>query len=120
MAGRKKLSDEQRIKIRQLNASGMNYAALAAAYNVDYRTISRICNPQKYLKEKEKNRQYNKDNKDSVLRTRKETQRFFQLRLTKSKDSAIVRHLEAKDNVNDYLKTLILKDMSLSDEPPEE
>lgn len=112
MSGRQKLSDEEREEARRLNREeGLSYAALAVRYKVDYRTISRICNPERYEEEKKRNAEYNKKSKNKILNTRKTNQRTILLLLTHSLDSDIIRFLDAKDNVNGYLKTLIRKDM---------
>ena len=111
MAGRKKLSDEAREEAIKLRKKGLSYVAIAERYGVDYRTIYRICEPEKYTQEKIKNRQYNKNCSKAILNTRKENQRLFRLSLTRSTDGDIIEHLESKDNMSDYLRMLIRKDM---------
>ena len=111
MAGKKKIPVEAHEQIQKLNEAGMSYAALAAEYNVDARTISRICKPEKYNKEKERMRQYYKGSSTSIINTRKENQRVFRLVLSRSKDGDIISFLESKENINDYLRTLIRSDM---------
>ena len=112
MSGQKRISDEDRAKIKQLNKNGMSFVALAKEYGVTYQTISRICNPEKYKIQLEKNRQYAITNKEAVLNTRKRNQRRFSIVFTKSIDTEIIKHLETKENINDYIRTLILKDMA--------
>ena len=112
MAGSQKLSDAERKEIRRLNEEeGISYAALAVRFDVSYPTISRICNPDKYEEQKKRNIESNRKNMKKILRQRKESQRVFSITLTRSKDSDMINHLDSKDNVSGYLKSLIRKDM---------
>ena len=121
MAGKQKLSDEDREEIRRLHKEeGLSYANLAEIYKVNYRTISRVCNPDKYEQQKQKNLEYNKKNMQKIVRTRKANNREYFLRLSKAKDGRMINHLDSKDNVNGYLKSIIQKDMDENSEgtPP--
>lgn len=114
MAGRKKLTDADREEIIRLNKAGLSYDALAIRFDVHYNTINRICNPEKYQLQKERNVESNRKNRGSVLKSRKENQRFFSLGLTKETDGDMIDHLEKKENVNAYLKSVIRSDMENS------
>jgi len=114
IAAPKKLTDQQRQEIIQLRKEGFSYAALAGQYNVDWRTISRICNPAKYEKEKKQNIEYNKKASEKIFATRANNQKYYKLVLTKDLDEEIIVHLSTKKNVNRYVLDLIRKDMRSS------
>lgn len=115
MAGNPKLSQADREEIRRLNEEdGLSYAALAVRYDVSYPTISRICNPDKYEEQKKRNIESNRKNMQKILLQRKESQRVFNITLTRSKDGDMISHLDSQDNVSGYLKSLIRKDMDAS------
>lgn len=111
MSGRKKLSDADRERIRRLHKDGLSYSAIAAQYDVDYRTISRTCNPEKYAEELKRNKEYSKKSKRKILDTRKANQRRYYLLLTRATDGDVINFLDGQGNINQYLKSLILKDM---------
>lgn len=112
MASRQKLTDDMRNEIRRLHSeNGLSYTSIAEQYPVSPKTASRICNPEKYAEEKQHNEEYRKRNMHKILDRRKESQREFHLRLSYSKDADMIDHLEAMDNVNGYLRTIIRRDM---------
>ena len=114
MAAPKKLTDEQRQEIIKQRKAGASYAALAYQYGVHWQTISRICNPSKYEKQKKINIKSNKKNSKTIINTRAQNQKYYTLVLTKSLDKEIIDHLDKVENVNSYLVTLIRKDMRSS------
>lgn len=111
MAAPKKLTDEQRQEIIKQRKEGASYAALAYQYDVHWRTISRICNPSKYEKQKKINIASNKKNAKTITKMRANNQKSYTLVLTKAHEEEIINHLSKVDNVNSYLIDLIRKDM---------
>lgn len=112
MAGRRKLSDVQRAEILQLHdKEGMTFAELADRYQVNWRTIARICHPEKYAAELARNAEYNRQNAQSLYARSKETSCVFHFRLSHSSNKEMIAHLNAQSNVSDYLRDLVQKDI---------
>jgi len=112
MAAPKKLTDEQREEVRRLNKAGQSYAALAARYNVSFNTILRICRPEVYEDVKKKNLEISKrgSSTERFMKTRKETQKRYELVLSKTADEHLIDFLSTKESVNGYLKQLVQDD----------
>ena len=126
MASRQTLTEDMRSEIKRLHdESGQSYTSLAEQYSVSPKTVARICNPEKYAEEKQRNEEYRKRNIHKILDRRKKAQREFHLRLSYAKDTDMIDHLDSLANVNGYLRTIIRRDMEdniskISDqEPPE-
>lgn len=114
MAAPKKLTDQQRQEIIQRRKEGESYAALAYHYDVHWQTISRICNPSKYEKQKKMNIASNKKNAKTIMKTRANNQKYYMLVLTKTLEEEVIEHLSKIENVNGYIIDLIRKDMRSS------
>ncbi len=115
MAGRRKLSDAQRAEILQLHdKEGMTFAELADRYQVNWRTIARICHPAKYEAELARNAEYNRQNAQTLYERSKETSSVFHFRLSHSANKEMIAHLRSQSNVSDYLRDLVQKDMNNS------
>ena len=109
--GKKKLSDEDRAEILRLKEeAGYSLAALANRFDVSYQTIYRVCNPEKYKEAKKKHLEYRKRNPLSY-QERKERARRYDFSLSRSVDGEMIAYLDQKENLSDYLKTLIREDM---------
>lgn len=113
MAGRKKLTDEQRAEIIRLyNEDKLSYKNIAALFDVNWRTISRIINPEAYEEEKKRNVEYNKKNSKQIIANQKKNTRSYHLRFTQSTEGDVIEHLDSKENLNGYLKDIIRQDMA--------
>lgn len=121
MAGRSKLSDAQRSEIVKLHdEEGVPFAELAVRYGVNWRTIARICRPEKYVAEKERNAEYSKRNAQQIWATRKQNEHVYRLVLNKnSEDRDMIEHLDTQENVSGYLRSLVREDMSKEKRPKE-
>lgn len=110
--GKSKLTDEQRESIRQArNLEGVPYYILAQEYGVSARTIERICEPEKYEKQKQSNLNSQKRNYHKIRESQKNTYSRYQLKLHKENDADLITKLEEQESVNGYIKVLIKKDI---------
>lgn len=110
--GRSKLTDEQREAIRQARSrEGIPYHILAQQYKVSTRTIERICEPEKYEKQKQSNLNSIKRNYRKIQENEKNTYSRYHIKLHKVNDASLISKLDEQDSVNGYIKELIKKDI---------
>lgn len=109
---RKKLTEEQRNEIREAFIKDhAPYSVLADKYNVSKNTILRICNPEKYEKQLEANKEYRKKNKDKINENIKNNYSKYTFIFHNVNDKDILKKINEQDNVSEYLKNLIKKDI---------
>lgn len=111
MPPRSKLTDEQKLEIRKLNAEGIPYSALAARFDVSYMTIMRICRPEHYEKQKASNREYQTRNAKQIVESRKGKYRYYRLAFNTENDKEVVQYLDARDNIQDYVRQHVIDDL---------
>ena len=112
MARPPKISPEDKHTIRVLHEeSKVSYKDLARQFDVSYNTIRRICEPDVYERHLQRAREYQKENQKTISAEYRSKYRRFFLSLHKFEDKAIIEHIESHNNVNQYLRDLILKDM---------
>ena len=119
MAGKQKLTDEQKAQIRELREKeGIPFAALAARFGVSQNTIIRVCKPTVYEKTLASNRRSNANNASSIYQNEKISRRRFVLAFSHRNDPHVIKHLEKQDNVQDYVRQLIINDMTSTSSSP--
>ncbi len=112
MARPSKLTEEDKQTIRYLHHEvGASYRDLSLRYEVHYNTILRICNADAYAKHLDRSRQYQKENNKTITAQNRSKQRRCYFTLSKKDDAAIIAYIDAQDNLNQYIKELIVNDM---------
>ena len=111
MAPRSKLTEEERDEIRRLHKLKLPYAALAGKYDVSSRTISRICHPDAYERQKESNRKYQSENVGKINSKRQKNYQTYRLSFHLINDEAVIHQLSKQENVQDYVRKLIMDDI---------
>ena len=112
MAKPPKFSPEEKHIIRVLHEeSGVSYKDLAFQFDVSYNTIRRICEPDVYAKHLQRSREYQKQNSKSITAQNLSKQRRFFVSFNRLEDAAIIDYIESHDNVSQYFRDLILRDM---------
>ena len=112
---RKILTEEQRNEIREAHIKDYApYSVLAVKYNVSRNTILRICHPEKYKQQLKSNQEYRKKNKDKINENLKNnyTKYYFTVHNEIYKD--IVNKLNEQENISEYLKNLVKRDIEES------
>lgn len=108
---KRKLTDADRQAIREMREGGFTNKALAEQFGVSEQTIIRICRPELYEKNLESNKQHYAKNAQQIYQTRKANAKSYKLQFHKENDAEIISHLEKKDNVQGYIRSLILNDI---------
>jgi len=107
-----KLTEAEKQEIRELHDKiGVPYRDLAQKYDVHFNTILRICEPDTYAKHLEKARIYQKTNQKEISAQKREKTRRYYVNFKKTEDAAIIQYIESKENINQYFRELVLKDM---------
>ena len=110
-----KLTDNQREDIRRLhNEVGVTYKDLALQFEVSYNTILRICNPDIYQKHLQGARKYQKENQKKIVDNNRAKLRRYFVVFNKQDDAEVISHIDAKENMSQYIKDLIVSDMEAS------
>lgn len=112
MANKVKLTPEQIEAIPRLYDNGLTEAEIADKFGVSAMTIHRYRNPEYYEKHKEKAKERQKTNLKEVQRTRAQNHKAYNLSFHKENDAAVVDKLAAVDNVQGYIRGLILDDIA--------
>ena len=113
--GRSKLSDKDKMQIRKLSKEGYSRAALAAMYEVSTQTIHRVMNPDYYARNLARSVHYQRENADRIQKQRASTRREYRLSFSLKNDASIVRRLDREENINDYIRMLVLEDIKKKD-----
>lgn len=108
---RRKLSDQDKEEIRKMAAEGHTPAALALLYDVSRQTIYRTIDQDLYERTLAQSKEYYLDNTQQIREQRASARRTFLLSFHKEKDAAIIQQLDSQENVHDYIRTLVTKDM---------
>ena len=109
---KKFLTQEQKKEIYLIHhEDGCPKQKLAEMYGVSYNTIRRICDPALYEEQKLANKEYKIKNKAKIRETDKNNFYRPALKFHKINDRAIIAKLESQDNLNDYIRSLIMKDI---------
>ena len=111
MANRK-LSDQDKLEIRRLHKQGISITALAANYEVSYNTIRRVVNPELYAQQLKKTAQYQKENLQQIYEKNKMSLRSYYIQFHRNHDAEIIKHLDAQENVTQYIRDLVTEDMN--------
>lgn len=104
-------TDEDKAKMIKQHDEGMSYAALAAIYGVAPITINRICNPDVAERQRKARQVYAEKTKDKKMERQKKNFRRYNVTFHNVNDKKIIAHLDNKDNINGYLRNLILSDI---------
>ncbi len=107
-----KLSEKDKKKIRRLSKEGYRPSALAAMFNVSTTTIHRVKNPVYYDNVLESSKEYQRNNATRIRRDLAKKRRNFMLSFSLENDADVIERLEAKANVNDYIRTLVRNDLN--------
>ena len=117
MSSRSRLSEADKILIKKLrNEERIPYAAIAANFGVSSATINRICNPDLAARQAEANRQYRARNKAKDLENQRKKYRNYRIRFHRDNDKEVIEHLDKQENVLDYVRQLILKEIKDTNE----
>ena len=109
---KKFLSVEQKEEIYQKHhRDGYPLKNLAVMYDVSFNTVYRICNPEIYEAQKLKNKEYRLKNKEKIKLTEKNNYYSPKIKFHTINDKEIIEKLKEQDNLNNYIRTLILKDI---------
>lgn len=112
---KKFLSSEIKEEIFQMHhTNGYPKKKLAELYDVSYNTIRRICDPKLYEKQKLKNKEYKAQNKAKIRETEKNNYYTPKIKFHKTNDKAVIAKLQEQENLNDYIRNLIIKDIETS------
>ena len=116
MARPSKLTDEQKLQIRKLrDEEGRSYPSLAAQFDVSQNTIIRICRPDYYKAGLKASLKYQEENIKDIYEKRKANYSFYRLTFHNEYDAAVIEVLNAQDNVQNYIRELILNDIQNSE-----
>ena len=103
-----KITDEQRVQIREEYATGMyTYAELALKYAVHPNTVFRICKDKSYQLQLAANRRYQKRNVKEIYDRRRDSHKTYGLTLHKDTDAELIAKLDSVDNYSAYLRSLL-------------
>ena len=108
---RKRLTEAEKKEIRKLSESGHTQPGLAVRFGVSTRTIYRILHPEYYEKELARSMEYQRENTEKIRANRATTRRDYKLSFGHKQDAEIIEHLDKQDNVNSYIRDLIVEDM---------
>ena len=111
MARQQRFTEEEKAEIRQAHDAGVPYNALAVKHGVSSATIMRVCRPELYEKQLAANRKYQADNIKKINAARKVTYKHYRLAFHADNDSAVIDHLDKKENVTDYVRHLVIDDI---------
>ena len=111
MAIKHRLSDKSRAEIRALRQQGHTNKALAIQFGVSEQTIIRICRPDLYEKNLESNKRYQNKNSKQIYQACKANSKTYKLELHKINDADIINYLDSRDNVQGYLRSMIVNDI---------
>lgn len=113
---KKFLSQEIKEEIYQMHhINGYPKNKLAEMYDVSYNTIRRICDPQLYERQKLENKEYKAKNKAKLRETEKNNYYTPKIKFHKVNDKTVIVKLQQQDNLNDYIRNLIIKDIESTD-----
>lgn len=108
---RNKLTEENKNEIRKLINEGYSKSALAAKYGVSRQTIHRIVSPEYYARNLAQAKQYQKENGKKIQQQRARTRRNYLISFHNENDADIIDHLDKQENVNMYIRDLIVEDI---------
>lgn len=111
MANRSKLTAEQIAAIPRLYANGLTEAEIGAKFGVSAMTIHRHRHPEYYAKTKDATRRRQRENLANVQRTRMSNHKSINLSFHKENDAAIIEQLAHTENVQGYIRGLIMADV---------
>ena len=111
MARPAKLTEKDKSLIRTLRSQGLPYKAIAVRFDVSQKTIIRICNPEYNERQKASNRKYQAEKGEQIRAKRAESSQRFELSFHTTHDSDVVEHLSKQENVQDYIRQLVLQDI---------
>lgn len=115
MARGRKLMDDQKAAIEAAHDTGAPYTALAVQYGVSVATILRVCRQDTYERQKAANRRYQAANIKKITETRKVTHQNYRLLFHANSDSEAIERLNSQENVTDYIRQLVLRDIKTDD-----
>lgn len=110
-----KLMDDQKAAIEAVHDTGVPYTALAVQYGVSVATILRVCRQDTYERQKTANRRYQAANIKKITETRKVTHQNYRLSFHANSDSEVIERLNSQENVTDYIRQLVLRDIKTDD-----
>jgi len=112
MAGKAKLTTEQKEKIRRLRAeTNLPYGALAIQFGVSAHTIMRICKPDYYDRQKAANRAYQAANLETIMANKKKTHRSYRIEFHNENDKDVIEFLDKEINIQDYIRQKVKEDI---------
>lgn len=108
-----KLTEQNKAEIRRLYADeGYTQDSLAVLYGVSKRTIIRVLNPEYYARELQRSIEYQRKNKTKIRQHRLDTRKDYFLSYSTERDAAVIEKLDAQENIQDYIRTLVTDDIS--------
>lgn len=108
---RKRLTEENKKEIRELSKLGHTQPGLAAKFGVSTRTIYRVLHPEYYEKELVRSMEYQRENTKKIRANRATARRDYRLSFGYKQDAEVIDHLDKQENVNSYIRDLIIDDM---------
>ena len=107
-----RFTEKEKAYIRSLHdESGLSYHTIAAQYGVSTATINRICRPALAAKQAAFNKQVRSKYAAREAEIAKVRNKRFSLTFHRTNDSAVIEQLEKQENINDYVRNLILRDI---------
>ena len=101
-----KLMDGQKAAIEAVHDTGVPYTAVA---------VLRVCRQDTYERQKAANRRYQAANIKKITETRKVTHQNYRLSFHANSDSEVIERLNSQENVTDYIRQLVLRDIKTDD-----
>lgn len=109
--GKRKLTDQDKIAIRNLFEEGNKPASIAARFGVSRQTIHRVLNPDYYERNLSQAREYHRENSEQIQKRRANRRRDYKLSFSYKSDADVIDHLDKQENVNEYIRGLVVEDI---------
>ena len=114
--GKYKLKKEQIEKIPEMKDLGFSDQEIGDKFGVSRATIYRYRSPAAYARHKERAKEYSAEHATAMWHARKTTRMEIRLSFHRENDKKVIAKLESVDNIQDYVRSLILKDIEAQKE----